>query len=230
MKLCRFVLHESPDVVRSGIFHESRVYETQGASAAGIHDLTKLSFYAPMGTAPSIRLFDALPEGGDRGKFHYINPAEAQGPLAQVEVPVVGGKLFLNLRLACVVAERGEQLDDEDVASAVLGYTILINFYTEAGDDIPVVVGPFLVTPEEMDFVKDHYMTIHVNGVLEAQAEEKLASSHELLIAASKSLPLQPGDIICGLPLSLSAHRELIPGQRLSVHIEGLDTLAFSIV
>jgi len=206
------------------------VYETQGVSAAGIHDLTKLSFYSPVGTAPSIRLFDVLPTGVDRGKFHYVNPAEAQGPLAQVEVPIHGGGLYLNLRLACVVAERGEQLDEEDVASAILGYTILINFYTDAGDDIPVVIGPFLVTPEEMDFVKEHYMTIHVNGVLEAQAEEKLVPIDNLLIAASKSMPLQPGDIICGLPLPLSAHKELVPGQRVSVHIEGLDTLAFSIV
>lgn len=231
MKLCRFVLHESPEQARSGIFHENRVYETDGQNAVGIHEITKLGFLAPIRNATSLRFFGKTAQ--DLEGSHYANPSEILGPLAQVELPFVQGQgIFCNVRLAAVVSDRAEQLDLDEVGKYVLGYTLLVNLYSEPTfvDDFHIVVGPFLITPDEFDFSKPRAAFMKINGEVVIETSETLIDPAKFFVPASKTFALQAGDLVAGHPLSLSGQVPLTAGIKLGIEIEGLSPLNFSLI
>jgi len=231
VKLCRFILHETPDQARSGIFHENRVYETDGENAVGIHEITKLAFLPPLKNAVSLRLFGRTAQ--EPTGFHYANPSEILGPLSQLELPFVQGQgVFANVRLAAIVSDRAEHVDLEEVSKLVLAYTLLINLYSEPNfvDDFQVVVGPFLITPDEFDLSKPRKALIKINGETAIETVEELIDPARYFVAASKGVALQSGDMVAGVPLSISGQVPLTAGIKVGVEVEGLAPLNFSLV
>ena len=147
MKLCRFVVSEDPRP-RAGVFHDGKVYETDGEHALGVHAPDSVSLLTPIGHAGSLRLFP-----WDGGAFVYGNSGAIATPESSVlfsETGFAGCDVFL----AAILGGGDRECTLEDAAALVLGYSILVAF----SDGRPLygpgfVLGPFVVTPEEVPVV-----------------------------------------------------------------------------
>jgi 2-keto-4-pentenoate hydratase/2-oxohepta-3-ene-1,7-dioic acid hydratase in catechol pathway len=252
MKLCRFTLSHEPERVRSGVFYDNRVYETDGENAIGLHELGKVRLLAPLGQPPSWRAFDWVRAGGeDVLAYRYRNPVALTGPTAEVDAPAGSDDLGFELRLALVVGDRGERVEAEEAPGFVLGATLVLAFL--AGDmaeedasmglpdtrshDLPALIGPFLVTPDEVDSLGGVFrVEVSANGHVQSRTEAGLPLSPvEAVVAASRSLPVVQGDLLAlppfGLPSLASTHlgRSLRPGDTVVAAVEGLGALCATI-
>ena len=166
MKLVRFELAEQPGLARSGIFHDNRVYETDGEKAVGIHDPGAYRLLSPIGQAAALRVFETVTDGaGERYlTYGYRHPGLVRGPLAEIEMaPEVDG-LDFDVHIAAVVQDSGIAVEPGEAAGFLLGYTLLLSFNVPAvveddklrggsgapGRDAGMAMGPFIVTPEEI--------------------------------------------------------------------------------
>ncbi|MBX3110784.1 MAG: fumarylacetoacetate hydrolase family protein [Fimbriimonadaceae bacterium] len=166
MKLVRFELAGQPGLARSGIFHDNRVYETDGEKAVGIHDPGAYRLLAPIGQAAALRVFHTVTDsGGDRYlTYGHRHPGLVHGPLSEIEMaPDVDG-LDFDVHVAAVVQASGMAVEQGEASSFLLGYTLLVSFYVPGvveddvmrggtgapGRDVGAAMGPFIVTPEEI--------------------------------------------------------------------------------
>lgn len=245
MKLCRFELLDDPGRPRSGIFHENRLYETDGRNPIGVHDLGKIRLLPPIGQPPSVRL---LRWNGERLVSEYGHPAALEGTGAEIDAPTSSEAFDLELRVAVVVKDRGERIDSDEAAGFVLGFTVVLAFVSRsaAGDslDHPLVVGPFLTTPDELapapeeSFLGGEWTaTLSVNDEPIAGVREQDRGVFErALVERSRYVPMLPGDLVAAPPLALSPlamgplGRSLLPGDSVVVTVDKLGALNAKIV
>jgi 2-keto-4-pentenoate hydratase/2-oxohepta-3-ene-1,7-dioic acid hydratase in catechol pathway len=245
MQLCRFVLLENNDHARSGIFHEHRVYETDGEKAVGIHDLSKIAFLAPLPAVSSLRCFE--PDGS----FAYRNAMNYLGPLGEIELP--NGAINVQLRLVAVMKEGGRSLDLTEAGQAILGHSLMIGFEIEdvlaeeraegktpvRAYDIPYGIGPFITIP---DPEKETPETVNIPIKLIINGETLLETAFEhggfpaMIEQASKTTPIRPSDLIAGpcaahLPLrETELARPLRPGDSVMISCEPFGSLRVNLV
>ena len=166
MKLCRFELHADPGVPRSGIYHDGRFYETDGEQAAGIHDPGSIRMLPPIGTPPSLRLFDEARDANGQIFLTYTfgNPARIQGPNSDIDASGTDESLDFDVRVAVLTQSDARRIEPQEAAKLVLGYGILVSFYEPEESerlvslgladaparDIGAMFGPFLCTPDEL--------------------------------------------------------------------------------
>lgn len=243
MKLCRFELTYEPGIVRSGIFHDGRVYETDGERAIGVHDPGKVRFLAPIGTPPALRFFDER-EGGEP-TFRYGNPTTVLGPGAEIDAPPGIGDLDIRIRIAGVVASEGEHIDEEEAKEFWLGITLLVEFFAPAllesdptrALDLPCVVGALLTTPDEIAESKEWPLRITVGEdlVFSGVAQAGLPSP-ALLRVASRNVPVHAAEVIGAPPLpsaslsQTSLGRGLRPRDRLQVVVESVGATSATVM
>ena len=166
VKLCRFVLNDTPDDVRSGVYHDGQVYETDGQAATGVHEPGDISLLPPIGVPPSIRLFERfdLPHGEAGLTYYYLNPTGLYGPNAEVATPEYTQSLDFDVHVVGAVSDGAAMADPEQAAGLVLGYAVQIVFVAadlvemEQSRSLPpgpskdcgTVLGPFLTTPDDV--------------------------------------------------------------------------------
>lgn len=243
MQLCRFELRESPGEARSGIFHENRLYETDGEKAIGVHDLSKIALLPPIQHAPSARFFE------DDTAFAYRNPANFYGPLAELGVPT--SRVGVEARVAFILKEAGEQISPDEAMDFVLGATLLLAPVMEdiceeersrgrlpvRGVDLPYAIGPFLTIPEgSLETLFTQPYQLKVNGDVVAETEPFLPAVGEMLRSATEHTTALPGDLIVARKLMLPSvaasrlGRWLQPGDTVQLGSEplGLLTVKFA--
>jgi 2-keto-4-pentenoate hydratase/2-oxohepta-3-ene-1,7-dioic acid hydratase in catechol pathway len=257
MKLCRFDLLDAPGHARSGIFLDNRVYETEGLTPVGVHELGGLRLLSPVGTPPALRAFTSGSDG--RLRYQYLNPGLLHGPLGEVEAPDWTNELDLEVSLGVVVQDFGRAVDADEAQSFILGFTTFLAFvatdvkrvelaegcepvhYKEVG----FAAGPFLVTPDSMPPLTD---TASVEGQVEisirinrerawGQVVELMSVAPARLVeAASRYSPIFPGELLVAPPWPKPPLPETHYGQYLratdsvAVSIEGLDSLHVRLV
>ncbi|MGH2936584.1 MAG: fumarylacetoacetate hydrolase family protein [Solirubrobacterales bacterium] len=149
--------------------------------------------------------------------FYFSNPAAIIGP--DEEVPVAPGseQFDFELELAAIIGRPGRDLTLEDAEEHVAGYTMLCDWSARdlqakegpmgtgpaKGKDTATSLGPFLVTPDELESDRaergyDLEMTASVNG---ARCSAGNWSSiywamSQLLVFASRGTELRTGDVI----------------------------------
>jgi len=164
--------------------------------------------------------------------FYFSNPASIIGDGADVAMPVATRELDFELEVAAVIGRAGRDLDADQAAHHIAGYTVMndwsardiqrremkLNLGPAKGKDFATTLGPYLVTPDELaDATRgkayDLTMTATVNGREYSRAS--LAGIYwsfgEMVAYASRGTTLQPGDVIgsgtcgtgCILELSL---------------------------
>lgn len=246
MKLCRFELLDGPAGVRSGIYAD-RVYETHGLSGVGIHEPSKVRILTPTGQLTSVRFWQS-------GDCTFLNPTGMLGPLAEFDFPSNTKALDVEIRPGVIVRDVGERLDAEEAASLVLGYTILLNFVARdllvaapgRARSFPIVVGPFITTPEDLDPLalgagKDLSYAwsgkLSVNGQPQADSPQPLTSGFaQALELSSQGNAVTSADLIAIESLDfpsmdkLPLGRFLQPGDTVQAVIEPLGTLVVRIV
>ena len=260
MKLCRFELHEEPGVPRSGIYHEGRFYETDGEKAAGIHDPGSIRLLPPIGTPPSLRLFEEARDAHGQLFLTYTfgNPARIQGANSDIDASGTDESLDFDVRVAVLTQEEARRTEPQDAARLVLGYGILVSYFEPEESerlvslglpdaparDVCSLFGPFLCTPDELlehrvgaDPLEFGWsMSIQVNGETLLEQTLTMASFSTMLAVASVKGPVVPGEVLASPPMQkpplnqTSMGRFLIATDRVSVTVEPLGTLVGRII
>ena len=239
MKLCRFALADDPRP-RAGIFHDGKIYETDGEKALGVHAPDAVELLTPIGHAASLRLFES------DGSFAYGNPGAIGPPEFDILFPETdrGG---CDVFLACVVGATERDCTIAEADALILGYTTLLAFTAGAETsgsklyDPGYVLGPFVVTPDELEprtFATERgrklslKTRLHLAGEIIAQGttESLPLTFAEMIREASRGADLREGDIIAAGPLpGLSlpdAERSLRDADVVIAVIESLGALA----
>lgn len=177
------------------------------------------------------------------------------GHNARVAKPATMTRLDYEPELVFVIGRRGLRLgDDVEAVDYVAGVTLLLDFVdrdnqkSSSDSGVPywqakhapgfAVLGPELVTLDEVEDLDDLWMTCSVNGEerLRVSTAEQLWHIEDMLAAFSRGGALEPGDMIAsGVPGGTALgggakDRYLKAGDVVECALEGLTTLRATIV
>lgn len=226
-----------------------------------VHALADVKLRAPLLRPNSMRDFYAFEEHvktgfAKRGEeippawyelpvYYKGNARTMVGPDEEVLWPRFTHKLDFELELACVIGKQGRNIPVEDAYKYVAGYMIMndvsardiqrkemaVRLGPAKGKDFATVIGPTLVTADEVGDVRNLHMAVRVNG--ETWSSGNAGSSYwsfdQMIAHVSMDETLYPGDILgsgtvgrgCGLELD----RWIQPGDVVELEIERLGVL-----
>lgn len=170
-------------------------------------------------------------------------PASLAGPFDDVEI--VGSSTDWEVELVAVVGVRADHVDPADGWRHVAGVTIGQDLSDRdlqfaAGGQFSLgksrrgygPMGPWVVTPDELDDPDDLALGCSVDGeiVQDARTDDLVFDVPRLIAELSAVLPLLPGDVIftgtpAGVGMARTPPRSLRPGQVLETWIEGIGTI-----
>lgn len=238
-------------------------------------DVRGVRLLAPVRRPPSLRDFSAFEqhvatvraargqpvprEWYDLPAFYFSNPHVVHGPDDVVARPRTI-QLDYELEVAAVIGRDGRDLDAADALDAIAGYTVFndlsardvqtkemrIGLGPAKGKDFASVLGPFLVTPDELGGTRERpsaTMTARVNGV--EWSRGNLAELHhtfpEMVAYAARDSVVRVGDVVgsgtvgtgCILELAalhgLERYPWLTPGDVVELDVEGIGVLRTTI-
>jgi 2-keto-4-pentenoate hydratase/2-oxohepta-3-ene-1,7-dioic acid hydratase in catechol pathway len=190
--------------------------------------------------------------------FYFTNPSMTYGSGETIRAPGHTEQLDYELEVAAVIGRPGIDLDYAEAERYIAGYCIYNDWSARdiirrelhatpvgpgKGKDFAQTLGPYLVTPDELEPVRkdqsfDLTMTAGVNGREYSRGNfaDIYWSFGEMIAHASRSCRLVPGDIICsgtvgtGCILELSwtdpdSHPWLAEGDEVYLEVEKLGRL-----
>jgi 2-keto-4-pentenoate hydratase/2-oxohepta-3-ene-1,7-dioic acid hydratase in catechol pathway len=158
-----------------------------------------------------------VPEWYDIPTFYFTNPYSLIGPRQPVPVPP-GSNLFdFELEVAAIIGTEGRNLPVEEAGKHIAGYSIFndwsardiqihemrIGLGPAKGKDTSSTLGPYLVTPDELEPYRqgdrfDLTLSVSINGT--AIGKDTLANAAwsfpEMIAYASRGTVVRPGDIL----------------------------------
>lgn len=220
------------------------------------------------------RKVDMIAEFDHYPIFYFTNHNAIQGPGDIVCMPDHFQKLDFELEVAIVIGKKGRNIKAHEADEYIAGYMImndmsartlqmeemLLNLGPAKGKDFSTVIGPMLVTPDELDLFKvapkakhigNSYaleMTCKVNGiqVSKGSVSDMDWTFAEIIERCAYGVDILPGDVIgsgtvgtgCFLELNGTgllndpnyAVQWLKPGDVVTMEIEGLGVLSNTIV
>lgn len=166
------------------------------------------------------------------------------GPYTEIRMPE--GKVDWEIELVAVIGKRAENVAEADAWSYVAGLTTgqdiserALQLYGPApqfslGKSFPgfAPMGPWLVTPDELENRDDLLLTCEIDGeeVQRGRTSAMIFPIPTLIAKLSAVLPLLPGDVIftgtpAGVGLGREPQRWLRAGEVLTSTIEGIGGL-----
>ncbi|HEX5324464.1 MAG TPA: fumarylacetoacetate hydrolase family protein [Capsulimonadaceae bacterium] len=165
---------------------------------------------------------EMVPDWYEAPVFYFSNTTGIVGPDAPVKKPAETSELDYELEIAVVIGRDGSDVPVQEADSYIAGFTILndwsardiqrremkVGLGPAKGKDFATSVGPYLVTPDELEeFVLpdqsrgkryDLTMTVSVNGIeySRGNAKDMHWTFAELIAHASKNTRLLAGDLI----------------------------------
>ncbi len=229
-------------MVRSGMVFAGKVYETDGATAIGVHEAEAIRPLAPVPTAPSLRIFRSefqpLRQGlTEEPHFFYGNPVALAGPSQTVTFPNFTTQVAALPMVAAVVVAPAYRVEIADADDLILGLTLICLLRApsvELGEletrgglgrsmDLGGAIGPVITTPDELDdFLSDQTFgreyrldaVTRVNGV--ERERGNVAHLHwtfaEAISHASQSCTVKEGDIFAMGPVTTADEPVLLNG------------------
>jgi len=175
-------------------------------------------------------------------------PASLAGPFD--DVAIVGDSVDWEVELVAVIGRTADHVEQSDAWSHVAGVTIGQDISDRhlqfaAGAQFSLgksrltygPLGPWVVTPDELDNPDDLGLGCSVNGekMQDARTNDLVFDVAQLVAELSAVLPLLPGDVIfTGTPAGVGIVRQpprfLRPGDTLESWIEGIGTIRNRIV
>jgi 2-keto-4-pentenoate hydratase/2-oxohepta-3-ene-1,7-dioic acid hydratase in catechol pathway len=165
-------------------------------------------------------------------------PNSVAGPYADVQRPAVSDKLDFECELGVVIGRRCKHVSREHASEVIAGFTIVNDYsvrdYQMRGGqwvlgksfDGHGVMGPWLVTPDEID---PHGLPIRtiVNGEVRQSSNTAnlIFDCYRLVEELSSAATLEVGDVIAtGTPggVGVMEGRFLVPGDVVRVEIDGI--------
>ena len=246
---------------------------------ADVVPLAAARLTAPISSPPSVRDFYAFeqhvrtarerrglemdPDWYELPVFYFSNPAAIVGPFDDVEVPPGTSEFDFELEVAAVIGQAGSDLDPREAERHIAGFCVMNDWSARdiqrremklsmgpvKGKDSATTLGPFLVTPDELEDARkdrafDLTMRATVNGKEYSRASlaEIYWSFGEMVAYASRGTTVMPGDVIgsgtcgtgCILELSMvhgeDAYPWLRPGDEVVLEVERLGRIANRVV
>ncbi|MEI7645992.1 MAG: fumarylacetoacetate hydrolase family protein [Chloroflexales bacterium] len=243
--------------------------------AAMLFPLAQVRLLAPLPRPSSLRDFFAFeqhvinarallgqpmpPEWYRIPTFYFSNHTAIYGPDAAIPKPQ-SEALDYELELACVIGRQGRDIHPDDAADYIAGYMIMndwsardiqsqemkIGLGPAKGKDFATSLGPWLVTPDELDIYTDDdghmslTMLARVNGV--ERSRGNAASMYyrfaDMIAHASRDATLYPGDVLGSGTVGTGCLQDLTEGYGpwlerddvVELEITGLGTLRNTIV
>ncbi|MCP3933020.1 MAG: fumarylacetoacetate hydrolase family protein [Bacteroidetes bacterium] len=183
------------------------------------------AFKQHVATSRMNRGVEMIPEFDQYPVFYFSNHNAIQGPYEDVEcMPDHFQKLDFELEIAIIIGKQGRNIKAQDADQYIAGFTILndfsarrlqmeemkLNLGPAKGKDFSSVIGPYLVTPNELEEnllptpeghigkCYDLEMKCWVNG--ELLSSGNMSSMYwtfaEIIERCSYGVTLYPGDII----------------------------------
>jgi fumarylacetoacetate (FAA) hydrolase len=208
--------------------------------------LQQVRLLAPLPRPASLRLFAVLAERRTPfPAFVFGNHAAIVGP-DELIVPPPSDDLCYGLGVACVLGRAGRDIAVDDAAAYIAGYTIMNDWYardiaayaatlglsTARAHDFATTLGPWLVTPDELEIYADDdggfmlSLVARVNGV-ERSRDSLIRSQYtfaEMIAYASQSTTLFPGDVLFS-GAAASADAQVVRGDTVELEVTGLGLL-----
>lgn len=214
-------------------------------------------------TARERRGLEMDPDWYELPVFYFSNAAAIVGPFDDVAVPPGTSQLDFELEVAAVIGQSGSDLDVDVAEQYIAGFCVMNDWSARdiqrremklsmgpvKGKDFATTLGPFLVTPDELEDARkdrayDLTMTATVNGKEYSRASlaEIYWSFGEMVAYASRGTAVMPGDVIgsgtcgtgCILELSMvhgsDAYPWLEPGDEVVLEVERLGRVANRVV
>ncbi len=175
-------------------------------------------------TARRNRKVPMIPEFDQYPVFYFTNHNAIQGPGDVFCMPDHFNKLDFELEAAIVIGKKGRNIRAKEADKYIAGYMImndlsartlqmeemLLNLGPAKGKDFSTVIGPWLVTPDELEKYKTNppsghagnaynmEMSCSVNGkeVSKGNLKDMDWTFAELIERASYGVDLLPGDVI----------------------------------
>jgi len=194
---------------------------------------------------------EPIPEAWYKYPVYYKgNPNTLLGTEEPLPWPSYTRKLDYELELACIIGKEGRNISVDDASQYIAGYTIMNDFSARdiqkyemmcrlgpaKGKDFATVVGPWLVTSDEVGDPRNLRMTAKING--ELWSDGNSGTSHwtfeQMIAHVSMEETLYPGDVLgsgtVGFGCGLELDRWLEPGDVVELEIEKLGILRNKVV
>ncbi|HUQ56248.1 fumarylacetoacetate hydrolase family protein [Lentzea sp.] len=194
--------------------------------------------------------------------FYFTNPHAVLGPDDDVPLPPGCERFDFELEVAAVIGREGRDLTADEARGHIAGYTIFNDWSARdlqtaemavglgpcKGKDTATTLGPWLVTPDELEPWRDEdgllrlALTAEVNG--EVVGEDLLSNMswtfEEMVAYASRGTSVRPGDVLgsgtCGNGGCLaelwgrgSDRPPLRPGDTVTLTVEGIGRLTTTV-
>ena len=210
-------------------------------------------------TARENRGLEMIPEWYEIPVFYFTNHLAIKGPEEEIRRPQACEWLDYELEIACVIGKEGRNIKAADAEQHIFGFFIMndwsardlqrqemkVGLGPAKGKDFATSFGPFLVTNDELEYLKagkgyDLEMIARVNGreLSKGNMKNLYYSFGEMIERASAGTTLYPGEVIgsgtvgtgCILELGTDVHRWLEPGDEVELEITGLGVLKNKII
>lgn len=231
-----------------------RIMSRSGVEAGARLPLAEVRLLAPLPNPPRIvgaahNYRCALRERGlplpDAPVLFEKFPTTVIGPDVPVVLPAGVGGVTYEAELAVVIGRRAEKVSTETSLEHVAGYTLFND--VSASEVIKAdgqfvrgknfrtfgPMGPWLATPEEVDLMAGHRLTLSVDGEMlqDGSTVDLVFGIAELISRLSHEVPLVSGTVIAtGTPAGVAALQTpptwLKPGMVMTVAMEGFGHLS----
>ncbi|HZC06580.1 MAG TPA: fumarylacetoacetate hydrolase family protein [Ktedonobacterales bacterium] len=243
------------------------------------HPLSAARLRSPVPEPPSVRDFYAfeqhvkaararrnvgmIPEWYEIPVFYFSNASAVYGTDEDIPYPRLSHELDFELEVAAVIGQAGMDISADDAPGYIAGYMVMndwsardlqrhemkMNLGPAKGKDFATSLGPWLVTPDELDdrrvgSGKDERYDLAITGAINgdelshANLKDLYFTFPQMIERAAQHVRLRPGDIIgsgtvgtgCILELGTERHRWLRPGDVAEMSVERLGMLRNRIV
>lgn len=170
-------------------------------------------------------------------------------PYGDVHLPIVSDKLDYEVELVVVIGRGGRHIPAARAMDAIAGFTVGCDYSVRdwqkatptmimgKGFDTHAPIGPWIVTPDEIDSIDDLRLTTHVNGEKrqDALAANLIHKIPDLIAHLSAAFTLEPGDLIftgtpAGVAFAMDPPKYLKVGDRVTIAIDGIGRIENRIV
>jgi acylpyruvate hydrolase len=167
------------------------------------------------------------------------------GPYSEIPYSTESNEVDWEVELGVVIAVPARNVSVEKALDYVAGYTVVNDIsmrdwqrrtpqlFQGKNFQASTPVGPWLVTPDEINHARDLRITCSIDGekMQDGRTSDLLFSSAELISYISRFTTLLPGDLILtGTPSGVGMAREpkrfLQPGEILTSEIEGIGMIS----
>lgn len=170
--------------------------------------------------------------------FFLKAPSSVVGPKDQVVLPFSDRRVDHEVELAFVVGKDAKDVPADDAWNHIFGYTVLLDVTVRGEQDRSnrksydtfTVIGPCVVTPEEIDDPQNLALALDVNGDVrqDANTDDMVYTCADVMQYASIGTTLEVGDVVTtGTPEGVGP---LEDGDVIHAEIEDVGSMSVDVV